>query len=170
MGGDGPGDFGFNSNRLMGAEGSGEFGFNGHQPPPLSGQKRGFPFSSGRAGPSPGEHSHSGELLLLNFEYRKLNFLFINALQLLPLLLVLGLGVALFLCVCGIGVATGHVEVVFIEHRFGALLNYWGGVRFYLGIKSAIYEVNILVIYKSCTCSGTVNARADICCFGQIAV
>ncbi|XP_057415716.1 flowering time control protein FCA isoform X2 [Lotus japonicus] len=59
MGGDGPGDFGFNSNRLMGAEGSGEFGFNGHQPPPLSGQKRGFPFSSGRAGPSPGEHSHS---------------------------------------------------------------------------------------------------------------
>ncbi|KAK7363454.1 hypothetical protein VNO77_05598 [Canavalia gladiata] len=35
--------------RLMGAEGPGEFGFNGHQPPPLSGQKRGFPFS-GRGG------------------------------------------------------------------------------------------------------------------------
>ena len=31
------------------------FGFNGHQaPPPLAGQKRGFPFS-GRGGGSPGE-------------------------------------------------------------------------------------------------------------------
>ncbi|KAG5011031.1 hypothetical protein JHK87_019546 [Glycine soja] len=40
--------------RPMGGEGPGEFGFNGHQaPPPLAGQKRGFPFS-GRGGGSPG--------------------------------------------------------------------------------------------------------------------
>ncbi|KAH1116583.1 hypothetical protein GLYMA_17G035500v4 [Glycine max] len=39
--------------RPMGAEGPAEFGFNGHQaPPPLAGQKRGFPFS-GRGGGSP---------------------------------------------------------------------------------------------------------------------
>lgn len=38
----------------MGGEGPGEFGFNGHQPlQPLAGQKRGFPFA-GRGG-SPGE-------------------------------------------------------------------------------------------------------------------
>ncbi|ESW26395.1 hypothetical protein PHAVU_003G116400 [Phaseolus vulgaris] len=39
--------------RPMGGEGPGEFGFNGHQPPPpLVGQKRGFPVS-GRGGGSP---------------------------------------------------------------------------------------------------------------------
>ncbi|XP_061357024.1 flowering time control protein FCA isoform X2 [Gastrolobium bilobum] len=35
--------------RPMGGEGPGEFGFNSHQAPPLSGQKRGFPFP-GRGG------------------------------------------------------------------------------------------------------------------------
>jgi len=40
--------------RPMGGEGPGEYGFNGHQPPPpLVGQKRGFP-ASGRGGGSPG--------------------------------------------------------------------------------------------------------------------
>ncbi|RDX94087.1 Flowering time control protein FCA, partial [Mucuna pruriens] len=43
--------------RPMGAEAPGEFGFNGHHPPPLAGQKRGFPFS-GR-GCSPGDFSFS---------------------------------------------------------------------------------------------------------------
>ncbi|CAJ1940810.1 unnamed protein product [Sphenostylis stenocarpa] len=38
--------------RPMGGEGPGEFGFNGHQPPPLAGQKRGFPVS-GRGSGSP---------------------------------------------------------------------------------------------------------------------
>ncbi|WVZ10833.1 hypothetical protein V8G54_015363 [Vigna mungo] len=39
--------------RPMGGEGPGEFGFNGHQPPPpLVGQKRGFPVA-GRGGGSP---------------------------------------------------------------------------------------------------------------------
>jgi len=43
--------------RPMGGEGPGEFGFNGQQPPPpLVGQKRGFPVA-GRGGGSPGVFS-----------------------------------------------------------------------------------------------------------------
>ncbi|RZC04375.1 flowering time control protein FCA-like isoform X2 [Glycine soja] len=50
--------------RPMGGEGPGEFGFNGHQaPPPLAGQKRGFPFS-GRGGGSP-DHLDGGNFAKL---------------------------------------------------------------------------------------------------------
>lgn len=54
-----PTDEGF---RSMASDGPGEFGFNGHQPQPLSGQKRGFPLS-GR-GPSP-ERSDGGNFAKL---------------------------------------------------------------------------------------------------------
>ncbi|KAJ1403060.1 RNA-binding domain superfamily [Sesbania bispinosa] len=80
--------------RPMGGEGppGGEFGFNSHQPPPLSGQKRGFPFS-GR-GPSPGLLEHE---------------------------LILGSGIGLLLCVGGIGVAMDHVEYRFDGGNFAKL-------------------------------------------------
>lgn len=69
--------------RPVGGEGAGDFGFNNHQQLPMSGQKRGFPFS-GRGG-SPGEFVI--DLFSdANFEFR--GFLLLNVVRLQLLLLL----------------------------------------------------------------------------------